>query len=171
MGQYVVTDRWTTFSGSIEPSDHAYAIDQAHSDKMKRLNIDGAGCQICIFVGIIGGEGDTVHFETVSGYVEEHPVDSKGWAHTSMYNPGSGYDPKKEKGPWWVRVKDHPSDIADDIGLPGGEHVSTWVEFTWKDDITPPPVEPPVEPGPSDSTIQVAVKIGDATYQGTLNKV
>lgn len=170
---YRLKDRWTTIHGQWHTSDSEWSIDQEHLDRWGNEPIEGKGCANCIFVKLEGGPEDTVHFETTGGYVEEHPVDQHRWAHATMYNPGSGYNPTRGKGPWWVMAQEN-SEIVDDIGMPGGEHVTHFVVLEWEEEVETPgpdPVpEPKPEPGPIPDTIQVAVKMNGAVYIGTLKK-
>lgn len=171
---YRLKDRWTTMHGQWEVSDGQWSIDQRHLDQWGNEPIEGKGCANCIFVKLEGGPEDTVHFETTGGYIEEHPVDANRWAHATMYNPGSGYNATRSKGPWFVRAQEN-SEIVDDIGMPNGEHVSHFVVLEWEDEEPAPgpdPVpEPTPEPTPEADTIQVAVKIGEAVYSGVLKKM
>lgn len=166
---YRLKDRWTTRDGVWEANGELYSIDQVHLDRWKDEPIEGRGCATCIFVKLEGGPEDTVHFETNGGYIEEHPVDATRWAHATMYNPGSGYNATRAKGPWTVRAQEN-SEIVDDIGLPNGWHVAHFVVLEWEEDEPAPGPDPVPEPTPDADTIQVAVKIGEAIYQGVLKK-
>lgn len=174
-GQYHKTDQWTTQDGELYPSDKPYAIDQEHADKMAQEQIDGAGCAICFFIKLEGGSDRTVHYVTTAGYVEEHDIDSKGWAHISMYNPGSGYNPKNNVGPWTATAKQSPSEAVGGVGLPAGNHVSTFAVLTWQEEdegdggdggsTKPLPGDPALP-----DTITSVVRVGDTFYSGTLTK-
>lgn len=169
-GMYLVTDRWTTQDGEWFVSDKPYSIDQAHVDKWGGQQPDGSGCAICFFVKLVGGPANEVLFATTAGLQIPKPVDGKRWAHNEMYNPGSGYNPSNNVGPWSGRAKDAPSELADDVGLPGGHHVSTYVEMTWREEDGPTPPDPTPDPGPGPDTVQVMVKVGDTVYAGVVHK-
>jgi hypothetical protein len=110
-----VVDRFTTQHGSwdVNPSK-PYGIDQAHRDKYEagRL-IPGAGADHHIFVK--SDIGNFVEFNTAAGnqYKAFH-IPVEGWLNFPIYGDG-----------WIVRVNN--IEVARDIGLPGGEHVSTFL--------------------------------------------
>lgn len=164
MAGYIFEDRWTTQEGEWFVSNRKYSIDQAHVDQWGNEKIEGKGCSICIFVKLDGGPADTVHYYTTGGYSEDHPVDTMRWSHTTMYNPGSGYNPNRTTGPWAVTVEGVPSVVVDDIGLPEGEHVSHYIVLKWSEQeggVIPPPVA---------ERIAVTVLVGADTYRGEIPK-
>lgn len=167
---YKLEDRWTTRDGKWEVTGEMYGIDQAHLDQWGNERIEGKGCAHCIFVKLEGGPEDTVRFFTDAGYSEEHPIDANRWAHATMYNPGSGYNPTKVKGPWSVMAQDQ-SEVVDDIGMPAGEHVSHFVVLKWVEEDTAPGPDPVPDPVPTPDSFQVAIKIGDSVYSGLVKKV
>lgn len=149
---YKLKDRWTTRDGIVTPDRRTWGMPVDMYQKYKDVLPPDKGCAICILVRLEGGLARSVFFETVAGYHESHEIDAQGWAHTTMYNPGSGYGIDTGKGPWSVQAEGIPSEIVDGIGLPNGEHVSTWVVLEWvegatvgdgDDDSGPTPVEPP----------------------------
>jgi hypothetical protein len=130
---YRLKDRFTTHHGHwyVDPNDK-YGITQEMLNKYGHEQA-GKGDSTGIFVKLEGGPDTEVHFETVGGHKEDWPIDGSRWAHTTMYNPGSGYNPANTEGPWSVRAKNYPSEIVDGIGLPEGEHVSTFVVLEWRE--------------------------------------
>lgn len=149
---YKLRKRWTTRDGSLVADGRPWAITQDILNEFGNVFPSDKGCAICILVRLEGGPAKEVFFETTGGHHETHPIDDKGWAHTTMYNPGSGYNAEHGRGPWSIQADGSPSEIVDNIGLPNGEHVSTWVVLNWveggviddgDDDAGPVPVEPP----------------------------
>jgi hypothetical protein len=123
-----VTDRWTTQYGSwdVDPSK-PYGIDKAHRDKyLAGRDIPGAGADHHIFVRVPEGAG-VIEFATADGRHKER-VGSYGnefWVSFPIFRD-SAYNPKNgEVGPWLVRIDGEK--VAEGIGLPGGEHVSTFL--------------------------------------------
>lgn len=146
---YKLKDRFTTHHGHLIPGETEWSITPEMLAKYGPVMPDGKGCATCIFVRLEGGPSKEVFFETTGGHHETHPIDAQGWAHTTMANPGSGYNPNNNVGPWSVQAAGAPSQTVDGIGLPLGEHVTTWVVFLWDphgEDIDegPDPIEPPV---------------------------
>ena len=173
MNRYTMTDRWTTQDGEWFVTDKPYSIDQSHLERWGHEPIDGRGCATCCFVKLDGGPGAKVLFKTTAGLEIVKEVDQYRWAHNEMFNPGSGYNPANNIGPWTERAQDAPSDIEDDIGLPGGNHVSTFIVMTWQEEDGPTPPDPgpnPPDPTPGPDTIIVMVRVGNDTYAGPLSK-
>ena len=174
-GSYAVTDEWTTRDGHLYPTGEMYSIDDEHAKRMEQEQIDGGGCATCFFVKLEGGDAKTVRFYTTAGYTEEHDVDTKGWAHISMYNPGSGYNPNNNVGPWSALAKDASSDVIDGVGLPFGWHVSTFKVLTWHEDQEGGGSDGGNEGGGGNSgdlpaTITSVVQVGDVVYRGELTR-
>lgn len=146
---YKLKRRWTTRDGNLVPNGQEYSITTDILREYGNQLPPDKGCATCILVRLEGGPATEVFFETTGGHHETHSIDSLGWAHTTMYNPGSGYNPNVPpgtKGPWSVQASGAPSEIVDDIGLPFGWHVSHWVVLKWVEDGTgggPDPIEPP----------------------------
>lgn len=137
----LLIDRFTTQDGSwdVNPAKK-YGIDQAHRDKYEagRL-IDGSGGQNHIFVNAPAGavvmfssDGVRWVFGTTKG----------GWTSLPMFHDGSAYKTANGVGPWRVRVDSEI--VADGIGLPDGEHVSTYLVVA-NDGTGPTPTEPPAQ--------------------------
>lgn len=135
-----VVDRFTTQHGSwdINPNK-PYGIDQAHRDKYEagRL-IPGSGGDHHIFVYApfalfvrFSSDGETWY----TGAFKD------GWWNFPMFKDAF-YDPDaNETGPWRVRTDNE--EIANGIGLPKGEHVSTFLIVEDVDEGSQP--EPPTE--------------------------
>lgn len=82
---------------------------------------------------------------------------ASGWANV-MLEHGSGFNwPAGVKGAWCVTKMPGLSDVVRYVGLPGSEHISTFVAFREVKRGTVPPVQPPV----SDKETIVAL-IGEA---------
>lgn len=167
---YKLRKRFTTRDGVVHaPDPRPYGITQADINEFGPVMPPDKGCATCIFVRLEGGIAQNVFFETVAGLHLTRPIDNLGWAHTTMFGPGSCYKPEEgEKGPWTVQAEGVPSEIVDNIGLPECHHISTWVVLTWFDDDGtdpgdggPDPVEPPPGYVPH---IQVAVD-GELVYE------
>jgi hypothetical protein len=108
------------------------------------------GCAICCYVKLEGGLADKVYAFTTAGHVETPAVEQDRWAHITMYNPGSGYDPDVRDGPWSFHAKDYPSEVVRGVGLPRGWHVTTYIVLVWEEGYVPPDEntgEGPEEPG------------------------
>jgi hypothetical protein len=125
-----VVDRWTTQHGSwdVNPSK-PYGIDQAHRDKyLAGRDIPGAGGDHHIFVN--AKWGDFVEFDTEDqkNYIFFY-VPESGWLNFPIYG-----------GKWNVKVEGEM--VAEVEGLPGGEHVSTFLVIgnVEEGSQTPPPV-------------------------------
>lgn len=130
-----VIDRWTTQHGTWDvKASNRWGIDQAHRDKyLAGRDIPGAGGDHHIFVKAKPGTG--IQFAVnrgLSGPPQQLIVPESGWVNFPMYaggddnNRGAVYSPDKgEKGPWSVAV--YMEIVADGIGLPDGEHVSTFL--------------------------------------------
>lgn len=171
---YRIKDRFTTHHGHWYVDDNdKYGIKQEYFEKYSGERA-GKGDSTGIFVKLESGLATKVHFETVGGHVEVHEVDKERWAHTTMYNPGSGYDPTNTTGPWFVRAEGFPSEIADGIGLPEGEHVSTFVVFEWVEDDIEEGEGPdiPEEPeGPDKYPLYITFVVGDQEYEGYVRRL
>lgn len=174
-GLYVIKRQFTTEDGELYPSDKQWSINKEDAEWLSHEQVEGDGCATCFFVKLEGGPGDTVHYVTTAGLVEDHPVDRFRWAHISMFNPGSGYNPTNNIGPWTAMAKDAPSEAVSGVGLPSGHHVTTFAQLVWEEAAEPTPPDPgPTPPDPGQSppdSIAVAMKVGNTTYQGTLQKV
>jgi hypothetical protein len=128
---YKLKDQFTTIHGHWYVENEKYGIKQEMLDKYEKENIPGKGSAIGFFVKLEGGPAKEVHFETTAGHIEDKPIDSTRWANITMYNPGSGYDPTVQDGPWFAHAKDAPSEVIDGVGLPEGHHVSTFSILEW----------------------------------------
>lgn len=124
-----LTDRWTTQHGSWDVrSDKKYGIDQAHRDRyLAGRDIPPAGADHHIVVR--AKPGSPVRCYTlVNGRVDEDVVyttPASGWADHEM-SKGSFYNAQAgEKGPWFVEVDGDL--VAEGIGMPQWEHVSTFL--------------------------------------------
>lgn len=150
---YKLRKRFTTRDGIVHtPDPRPWGITQEVINEFGPIMPPDKGCATCIFVRLEGGIATDVFFETTGQHHETHPIDALKWAHSNMYNPGSGYNADTGRGPWSVQAVGVPSEIVDNIGLPNGEHVSTWIVMTWFEDSQtdpgegssgPEPVEPP----------------------------
>lgn len=166
---YKLRKRFTTRDGVVDrPDPRPWGITQEVVDEFRPIMPPDKGCATCIFVRLEGGVAKDVFYETTGGHHETHPIDALGWSHSSMYNPGSGYNWDTGRGPWSVQAVGVPSETVDNIGLPNGEHVSTWVVLTWMDEEEgegsgegPEPVEPPPGYVPH---IQIAID-GELVYE------
>jgi hypothetical protein len=129
-----VVDRFTTQHGSwdVNPSK-PYGIDQAHRDKYEagRL-IPGAGADHHIFVH--APFANIVHFST----------------------DGMRFFAGELKGGWWnFPMFNGKHEIARDITLPGGEHVST---FLVVEDVAGDAVDVGSHPTPSGQYEEVVLR-------------
>lgn len=145
---YKLRARFTTLDGSLDPNGQPYSITAEALQRFRSILPEGVGCATCIFVRLEGGPSREVFFETTGGHHETHELKPDGWAHTSMANPGSGYNPNSNRGPWSVQAVGAPSTTVDDIGLPFGHHVTHFIILTWDEsgedmDEGPEPAEPP----------------------------
>lgn len=174
---YKVVDMFTTRDGSWTPNGELYSITPEMASKYG-ADAKELGGATQIFVKLIGGPGSQIRFFTVAGFVETHPAKENGWANCSMANPGSGYNPNNNTGPWSVMADTQPSEIVSGIGLPFGWHVSTFIVYEWVEDGDPDTGEGPTEPTePTDpaepeapNNIWVVVSSGKFRYQGYLEK-
>lgn len=172
---YKLLDQFTTRDGSWTPNGEPYSITPEMAEKYG-ASANELGCAICLFVKLEGGPGGPVRFTTNAGMVERHDPEPNGWAHTTMYNPGSGYNPNNNIGPWTVQADQAESDQVGGIGLPFGWHVSTFVVLKWVDgdegggEVDPGPGPDPIEP-PVQERIWVEVKVGSTYYNGYLDSV
>lgn len=171
---YKVVDVFTARDGNLDPNGdpRQYGITKAMMDKYGD-ELQGKGCATCIFVKLEGGTSDTVYGVTTDGYAEEPKVAQDRWAHINMYNPGSGYNPDNNKGPWSVRSKFGNSEVVTGIGLPYGWHVTTYVVFKWEDGALPgPDPEPEPEPTPDpEYPLYITFQFGGEMYEGYVRKV
>jgi hypothetical protein len=167
---YKVKDQFTTRDGSWTPNGELYSITPEMAARYG-ADANSLGGATNIYVKLEGGPGGEVRFFTNGGLVEKHPPQSNGWAHTTMFNPGSGYNPNNNVGPWSVMADEAPSEIVSGIGLPFGWHISTFVVFQWDDDEengeTPGPVDP-TDPAPEN--LWVTVTVGPHTYEGYIKR-
>jgi len=163
---YKLKDKFTTWDGSWVPDGRKYSITPEMAAKYGNEPIDGKGCATCFFVKLEGGPATEVHYWTTAGYVEDHPVDASRWAHATMYNPGSGYNPTNNVGPWSAVAKDAPSDIIDGVGLPAGEHVSTFAVLAWEEGAEIPDNGGPDIPPDTDDEIHILIeKNGEVIFE------
>jgi hypothetical protein len=134
-----VIDRWTTQHGSWDVDiTHPYGIDLKHSVRYSGEDIPGKGASTHIFVKAL--PGSVVTFMTSDGANKQSMlVPPTSWVnfpmfHSSAYNPDKG-----EVGPWQVWVDGVM--VAEGIGLPHSQHVSTFLVVA---ENSAPPV-PPVQ--------------------------
>jgi len=148
-----VVDRFTTQHGSwdVNPAK-PFGIDQAHRDKYEAgKNIPGAGADHHIMV-----YAPFAHIVKFSSDGNEWFLGAvKGeWWNFAIFKEAF-YDPdKNEAGPW--RVEIDGVEIARGIGLPKGEHVSTFLVVEDIDEGSQPDT-PDTPPGGTVSHIQVLV--------------
>lgn len=175
---YKLYKRATSRDGLLEADSRPYGMNQEFLNEFGP-EIADKGCATCIFVKLDGGPANEVMFETTGGYEEPHAVRADRWAQSSMYNPGSGYNPANLKGPWIVSAIGAPSEKVDDIGLPAGEHVTHFVVLRWEegaeipeeeDDEGPDPVDPPGE-SLADYPIEIGFSVDGKSYEGWVRQV
>jgi hypothetical protein len=145
-----VIDRFTTRDGRWEVDERPYGLTKEMYDKYKDWNIPGRGGAQHIFVYRYDDElfvlgNDAVEFFTPDGKNSETRwTDSTGWCNFPVFGDG-----------WSVRVNGVV--IAENLGLPNGLHVSTFLVTRWVNDSTVPDEDP--EEVPNDRRIiQVIVR-------------
>jgi hypothetical protein len=148
-----VTDRWTTQNGSwdVNPAK-PFGIDQAHRDKYEAgKNIPGAGADHHIMV--YAPFAHIVEFSSDSDVWYPGAV-KDGWWNFPIFKDAF-YDPdKNEVGTWHVRIE-YEKLATEGIGLPKGEHVSTFLVVEDVDSGSQP--DTPSTPPSTVSHIQVLV--------------
>ncbi len=146
-----VIDRWTTQHGSwdVNPANK-YGIDKQHADKyFQGSAIPGAGADHHIFVCAFAGNVVTFKTSDNTQHKDEY-LPLSGWVNFPIFE---GYKASEgERGPWQVWVEGEM--VADGIGLPDGEHVSTFLVMGKGDkpDVPQPPAK------------QITVIIDDVVY-------
>lgn len=144
-----VIDRFTTQDGRWYVSDKPYGIDKDSLLKYINEDIPGRGAATHIFVKV-PADAYVVEFNTSDRKNKTEVFDKGGeWIsfpmfHTSSYNPDVG-----EVGPWHVRIDGEI--VADGLGLPHSEHVSTFLVVA--------DVEPVVPEVPDKSTDKIQLII------------
>jgi hypothetical protein len=138
-------DRFTTQGGKWDYDPGLpYGIDAQRADHYQHgAGIPGAGADHHIMVN--APFGALVYFNTED---RQNPISyyvgKDGWVNLSLFK-GSSYDPgKNEKGTWIVWVNGER--VADGIGLPNNNHVSTWLIVGETNGVPVPPVPGPTPP-------------------------
>lgn len=147
-----VVDRFTTQHGNwdVNPAK-PFGIDQAHRDKYQAgKNIPPAGADHHIIVH--APFANIVQFSS-DGNEWFKGAHKDGWWDFPIFKEAF-YDPDKgEKGPWRVEVDF--VEIANGIGLPKGEHVTTFLIVEDVDSGSQP--DTPSTPSSAVSHVQVLV--------------
>lgn len=136
-----VIDRWQTQHGSwdVNPANK-YGIDQAHRDKyLAGRDIPPAGADHHILVKVKPGQGVQFYSGNPAETVQI-VAPASGWVDFPMSKDAGYYPANGEKGPWQVAV--NMQVVADGIGMPEHEHVSTFLVID--DTIDSGPPQPPV---------------------------
>jgi len=136
MGKYVVTKRFTSRDGRLEVDDREYGMTEDGLAVIGDVAFHLGGATH-IYAKTVGGPSNLLKFFTRDHGVPDVIVEEKpesGWANHNIEH-GSGYNPTRGEDGWWnVTVEGAESKVAEGIGLPFSWHVSTFVEFTWRED-------------------------------------
>lgn len=175
MGNYKLTERFTSRDGKMEPDPREYGMTQHGLDVVgdKRDELGGA---TMIFVRVDGGSTDEVTFFTRDNqyHFNRPPKPESGWSVYELTHDNAGYNPEKGEIGWWNAIVNCPpndtSEFADNIGLPHSWHVSTFLVFTWQEENSGSPDDGdqgPEVPTPPDSQRQI---VGYLYSDGTWEK-
>lgn len=138
-----VIDRWQTQNGSWVPDEkNEYGIDQEHADFYDKDKIPNPNHPAAIFVK--ARRGMRVSFrDSFDGGSTYYTVPEGGWVSHHIDSDDSTFYPSQgQRGPWIVSVDG--IDVADNIGLPDGLDVSTFLVMG--NDRSPVPTPVPGKP-------------------------
>ena len=181
---YRFVEMFTSRDGNLDPNGdpREYGISKEMMDKygneLTGVGIsEPKGCATCIYIKLDGGPAVKAFAVTTAGHTEEPELAPDRWAHVVMANPGSGYNPENNVGPWTVHAFEFPSELVSGIGLPRGWHVTTFVVFVWVEIEDPdegtgegPEVPEPPE-GLDKYPIYVTFSLGTKDYEGYVREV
>lgn len=147
-----LVDQWTTQDGEWYPSGKPYSIKAGAWHQWHEEPIPGKGGATHIFVK--GRVGDKVRFYTEGGLSDERIItDQSGWVNMPMWR-SSAY--MAGEGPWHVEVNGVKVNSRG-IGLPQGNHVSTFLVTEHVEDDAP--AEPqPIPPAPAGQYVEFVVR-------------
>lgn len=177
---YRFREMFTSRDGNLDPNGdpREYGISKEmmdkYGDELTGVGIsEPKGCATCIYIKLEGGLAEKVFAFTTAGHTETPALEPDRWAHITMANPGSGYNPENNVGPWSVHADKFPSEVVGGIGLPKGWHVTTFVVFEWVEGELPPvdPEEPTPPEGLDKYPIYVTFSFGVKNYEGYVREV
>lgn len=177
MGKYKLTERFTSRDGRMEVDPRQYGMTQHGLDVVGNAKPHLGGATM-IFTRIDGGPENETHYFTRDNRLNfvRGPKPESGWSVWELNHNNAGYNPDRGEVGWWnAKVEAAESEVADSIGLPHSEHISTFLVFTWDENNIGGGPDVPVEPPTEDSdifavTITLSQNGVSQTYKGIVTK-